>query len=182
MVTLEQVKLLETKVAKAIEYVNRVTEENNVLTEENNLFIEENNLLRGKLDTCQKQVEELEGVVKSFKVDQGRIEEGIVAALDRLNQFEDVIGQNLISVQALGASDKPLEIMDKPPETADKPLEASIQVSEDVSIGVSLSEPPQAVVLEDSVGETEIFEERGEGQSPLQDTPGEAASGELDIF
>jgi FtsZ-binding cell division protein ZapB len=182
MVTLEQVKLLEAKVAKAIEYVNRVTEENNVLTEENNLFIEENNLLRGKLDACQKQVEELEGVVKSFKVDQGRIEEGIVAALDRLNQFEDVIGQNLISVQALGVSDKPSEILDKPPETADKQPEATIQVSENVPVGVSFSEPPQAAVLEGSVGGMEIFEEQGEGKSPFQDTSGEAASEELDIF
>jgi type II secretory pathway component HofQ len=84
MVTLEQVKLLETKVAKAIDFVNRVTDENT--------------LLRGKLETYRKRIDELEGLVQRFKEDQGRIEEGILSALDRLNQFEDAIGRSLSSV------------------------------------------------------------------------------------
>jgi FtsZ-binding cell division protein ZapB len=78
MVTLEQVKLLESKVGKAIDYVTRVTEENN--------------LLKGKLESSRKRIDELEGLVNRFKDDQNRIEEGIVAALDRLNQFEDLVG------------------------------------------------------------------------------------------
>jgi hypothetical protein len=75
MVTIEQVKQLETRVAKAIDYVNTVTSENK--------------LLKTKLDSYQKRIDELEVLIKRFKEDQTRIEEGIIAALDRLNQFED---------------------------------------------------------------------------------------------
>jgi hypothetical protein len=77
MITLEQVRLLETKVTRTIDYVNKVTEENSHLKE--------------KLDSCQKRIDELELLVQSFKEDQDRIEDGILAALDRLNQFEDAV-------------------------------------------------------------------------------------------
>jgi chromosome segregation ATPase len=75
MVTIDQVKQLETRVAKAIDYVNTVTNENT--------------LLKTKLDSYQKRIDELEVLIKRFKEDQTLIEEGIIAALDRLNQFED---------------------------------------------------------------------------------------------
>jgi peptidoglycan hydrolase CwlO-like protein len=78
MISLEQVRLLETKVARVIDYVKRVAEENSRLKE--------------KLDSCQKRVDELEVLVQAFKDDQSRIEDGILAALDQLNQVEDAIG------------------------------------------------------------------------------------------
>ncbi len=82
MVTLEQVKLLETKVAKAIDYVKKLSEENA--------------LLRGKLDDYRNRIDELEVLIRSFKEDQGRIEAGIISALDRLNQFEDAMEREII--------------------------------------------------------------------------------------
>lgn len=81
MVTLEQVKLLETKVAKAIDYVKKLSEENA--------------LLRGKLDDYRNRIDELEVLIRSFKEDQGRIEAGIISALDRLNQFEDAMEREI---------------------------------------------------------------------------------------
>ena len=81
MLNLEQVRLLETKVAKTIEYVQRVSGENAAL--------------RKKLDSNQKRIDELEVLVTRFKEDQGRIEDGILAALDRLNQFEDAVEKSL---------------------------------------------------------------------------------------
>jgi chromosome segregation ATPase len=81
MITLEQVKLLESKAVRAIEYVERVSRENAQL--------------QGKLDSYQKRIDELEVVIRQFKEDQGRIEEGVLAALDRLNQFEDAIERSL---------------------------------------------------------------------------------------
>ena len=45
MVTLEHVKLLETKVTRTIEYVKKVTEENSSFKE--------------KLGSCQKRIDEL---------------------------------------------------------------------------------------------------------------------------
>jgi predicted nuclease with TOPRIM domain len=81
MVSLEQVKLLESKVTNTIEYIKKVTGENVKLKE--------------KLDSYQKRIEELEVLVQQFKENQGRIEDGILSALDRLNQFEDAVESKL---------------------------------------------------------------------------------------
>jgi chromosome segregation ATPase len=81
MISLEQVKLLETKVTKTIEHVKKVTEENT--------------FLKGKLDSCQQRIDELEVLIKQFKDEQNRIEEGILSALDRLNEFEDALESTL---------------------------------------------------------------------------------------
>jgi predicted nuclease with TOPRIM domain len=82
MVSLEQVQLLENKVVKTIEYVQKLNEENAAL-------LSERVGLQQKLEANQKRLDELELLVIRFKEDQGRIEDGIVAALDRLNQFEE---------------------------------------------------------------------------------------------
>ena len=78
MVSLEQVKLLESKVSRTIDYVKKVNEEKKQLKE--------------KLDSYQKRIDELEVLIQRFKEDQSRIEDGILSALDRLNQFEDALG------------------------------------------------------------------------------------------
>jgi FtsZ-binding cell division protein ZapB len=83
MVSLEQIKLLESKVTKTIDYVKIVTEENKRLKE--------------KLDSYQVRIDELEVLVLKFKEDQSLIEDGILSALDRLNQFEDAVGSLLLS-------------------------------------------------------------------------------------
>ncbi|MDR2767212.1 MAG: cell division protein ZapB [Treponema sp.] len=74
MVTLEQVKLLESKIVRAIGFVTQVTEENNRL---------------------KKRNEELEELAARLKDEKARVEEGIISALDRLNQFEDAIGRSI---------------------------------------------------------------------------------------
>jgi FtsZ-binding cell division protein ZapB len=112
MVTLEQVKLLETKVSHAIAFVEQLTrektqaaEENARLTEEktkvlgeNARLVDENSLLKEKLDTYQKRIDELEVLIQRFKEDQGRIEEGILSALDQLNQFEAAVEKSIAPV------------------------------------------------------------------------------------
>ena len=82
MVSLEQVKLLESKVTRAIEFVKKVTEENLSL--------------KGKLDSYQKRIDELEVLIQQFKEEQSRIEDGILSALDRLNQFEDALENTIV--------------------------------------------------------------------------------------
>ena len=81
MVSLEQVKLLESKVTRTIDYVKKVTDENT--------------RLKGKLDSYQKRIDELEVLIQQFKEDQSRIEDGILSALDRLNQFEGALETTL---------------------------------------------------------------------------------------
>jgi len=88
MISLEQVQLLETKVARAIECVQRVTEKNATL-------VSEKAALLNKLEANQKRLDELEVLIMRFKEDQGRIEDGIIAALDRLSQFEEAFEDGL---------------------------------------------------------------------------------------
>ncbi|MCL2069956.1 MAG: cell division protein ZapB [Treponema sp.] len=93
MLSLEQVKLLESKVSRTIDYVKKVNGENTALKE--------------RLDSCQKRIDELEALVKKFKDEQGRIEEGILSALDRLNQFEDALDLKSPNEGKLSSEDKP---------------------------------------------------------------------------
>ena len=95
MVTIEQVELLELKVSKAIDYVKRLTAENERLKETSARLASENDTLSGKLDGYQERIAELEVVLLGFKKDQERIDQVIVSALERLNLFEDVVGETV---------------------------------------------------------------------------------------
>ena len=88
MINLEQVKLLETKVAKAIDHIEGLARENAGLRKKETE-------LQAKLETYQKRIDELEVLVMRFKEDQGRIEDAILSALDRLNQFEEALEKSL---------------------------------------------------------------------------------------
>jgi hypothetical protein len=77
MVTLEQIRLLEAQVDKALTYIDTLKDENGAL--------------RGRLVSAQKRVEDLESTVEGYRRDQGRIEEGILNALNKLNRFEDTL-------------------------------------------------------------------------------------------
>ena len=86
MVTLEQIKLLESKLTRAINFVSQLSEENSRL---------------------KKRNDELEEVIVTLKEEKARVEEGIASALGKLNQFEDVIERSLSSVKTGSKSEKP---------------------------------------------------------------------------
>jgi len=88
MINLEQVKLLEAKVEKTLDYVEQLIKENVALHRQEAE-------LQGKLDSYQQRIDELESLLTGFKADQGQIEEGILSALDRLNQFEKAFEKTL---------------------------------------------------------------------------------------
>ena len=111
MVSLEQVRLLESKVTNVIAHVKNVTEENSKLKE--------------KLGSYQKRIEDLEVLVQQFRENQSRIEDGILSALDRLNQFEDALESKLSieskpSVELPSIESKPES---KPPVKSEPPRE-----------------------------------------------------------
>jgi len=81
LISIEQVRLLGTRVEQIIEHVDSVSEENAAL--------------KSKLDACQKRIDELEVLIQRFKEDQAKIEDGILSALDRLNKFEDEMDKGL---------------------------------------------------------------------------------------
>jgi len=152
MVSLEQIKLLESKVTKTIDYVKKVTDENK--------------RLKDKLDSYQVRIDELEVLVLRFKEDQNQIEEGILSALDRLNQFEDAVGslfspENKLSDENAGQGkskkEKPATVI--APEAADKPEpEVAAQERQD---SPSPPEPPKASTEKEDQsseeGELDIF-------------------------
>ena len=144
MVSLEQVKLLESKVSRTIDYVKKVTEENTRLKE--------------NLDSYQKRIDELEVLIQRFKDEQSRIEDGILSALDRLNQFEDALERSLSTVKTI-STEKTIPAEKKPapvkPETKPEPT-------------IFSKNKPETPVLE------ELEEEEPSG--PAQ------KDGELDIF
>lgn len=171
MISLEQVKLLETKVARAIEYVERVTGENSAL-------VQKEAELRAKLDSYQKRIDELEVAVMRFKEDQSRIEDGILAALDRLNQFEEAVEKSLNEKQAgeKKTANPAKQAPAKPtaPAKPDKEQAPPVQAKEPAKGGLAASaemyfEIPEAQTEQDIA-------------DPLTDEDSLSAEGELDIF
>jgi peptidoglycan hydrolase CwlO-like protein len=165
MVSLEQVKLLETKIAKAIDYVERVTGENA--------------LLQGKLESYQKRIDELEVLVRQFKEDQGRIEDGILSALDKLNQFEDAISKSLSAPEAKKA--EPAASKQAASKTSEKPLSAGKVPAEKPAAGKIV---PDNAGTEDPDSADDLFDDQADDLSLDIKDPlaGGAGNGELDIF
>ncbi|MCL1991845.1 MAG: hypothetical protein FWG66_02735 [Spirochaetes bacterium] len=87
MISPEQVKLLETKVANAILYVEQITAEKTALqTREAELL--------AKLDSYQKRIDDFENLVSRFQEDQSRVENWALAIADKVNQLDDAIEKN----------------------------------------------------------------------------------------
>jgi predicted nuclease with TOPRIM domain len=157
MVTLEQIKLLETKVARAIDIVTRITGENAYL--------------KGKLENYQKRIDELEVLIQRFKEDQGRIEDGILSALDRLNEFEAAMENSI--APAKPAAKEPV------PEKATVMPEPRIPAPDDEETGDAL----MFSISEDDASEEEdpVEDDLPEEDSRIPDNSG-GGTVELDIF
>jgi len=170
MLSLEQVRLLDEKVARTVEYVGRLSAENAAL--------------RKKLDTTQKRIDELEVFVSLFKEEQGRIEDGILSALDRLSQFENAIEKSLA-----GRTKPAPAIHDKPGNTSH---DGDIANLKETGGETDTSEKPlESVIPENSGGQMPEGESSPDIQDPLEyddEDSGEEAdgepsdNGELDIF
>jgi len=77
MISLEQVRSLESRVEKAVALIASLRSENASM--------------RSGLTAAESRVAELEGLIQDFQKDQARIEEGIVEALRKLDSFEDAV-------------------------------------------------------------------------------------------
>lgn len=109
MVNLDQIKLLETKVEKAVNLIKSLSEEKDSLKRE----VEEKN----------KRISELENLIIVFKDDQSKIEQGIVNALNHLSAFESSIYEKMqpeSSVQAGGNEQQPSEQVSQPSKLVSK--------------------------------------------------------------
>jgi hypothetical protein len=160
MVTLEQVRQLETKIGKAIDYVSRVNDENI--------------RLRGELDGSERRAADLEDTVRRFQEEQGRIEEGLLAAMKRLDQFEDIVSDSLSEVQAVVAAAVPAAAA-VPPRMIDP-----VKTASPAPQANPFDEEP---FVEGTVGRESSYEPSGEAASDEKEPPLQAEEpGELDIF
>jgi chromosome segregation ATPase len=166
MVTFEQVKLLETKITRAIDFVDRVTGENA--------------LLRGKLETYQKRIGELEVLIQRFKEDQSRIEEGILSALDRLNRFETEVEQTISPVSGEGEVRRE-SVAEKSPTAGETPAVGKEEGTEDADSpdNIYVAEQPEETLIFDAGTEEDADLGADEITAPVDDGVDPA---ELDIF
>lgn len=74
MIRVEQIRLLETKVQKAVSLLSSLQEENT--------------LLKTRLGEYEKRVDDLEYLLEEFKEEQQEIEQGIISALNKLETLE----------------------------------------------------------------------------------------------
>jgi DNA repair exonuclease SbcCD ATPase subunit len=102
MLNLEQAKQLEAKIAKAINYVERISREKSAMLQQEaelksrlDAYQKQEAEMKAKLESYQGRIDELEVLVARFKDDQGKIEESILSALDRLSQFEKDMEKSL---------------------------------------------------------------------------------------
>ena len=79
MISLEQIRLLEAKITKAVELIRSLKKENASL--------------RHTLDSAQARMQDLERMVGDLKTDQKEIEAGIVRALENLDHLEDEVSE-----------------------------------------------------------------------------------------
>jgi len=179
MINLEQVKLLETKVAKTIDFVDKISKENAAL-------IRREAELQEKLETYQKRIDELEVLIRGFKEEQGRIEDGILSALDRLSQFEEAIEKSLkdkpqgksvkdaIKSPGHNLPQKKQAKEETVPQPGGEHGEQGDTGAFNEKICFEIPDDETADDILDPLTET-LDEEAGEGNSP-------AEGGELDIF
>jgi FtsZ-binding cell division protein ZapB len=183
MVNLEQIKLLETKVAKAIEHLQRLTRENSLLREQ-----------EGGL---KKRIDELETEAKHYKENQSRIEAGIVSALERLDQFEDT----MVTLAGKKTDPRPDEVRPAGPRTSSEGLSEG-QAPDRAAKG-PVAAPAQGPAVasgaavgpaaSSTVGSTQAHGKKGsmlrsageispEEESAAEPPPDERNSDQLDIF
>lgn len=77
MISLDQIQMLERKVESAVTKIAALHELNSILRDKNTELEQANTLLKERIST--------------FETDQGRIEQGILNALDRLNSMESAV-------------------------------------------------------------------------------------------
>ncbi|MCL1815839.1 MAG: cell division protein ZapB [Treponema sp.] len=136
MVTLEQIKLLESKITRAVNFVSHLTEENGLLKRRNEELEKAAAALReetARAEGLNRRNEELERTVAALREETTKVEEGIVSALGKLNQFEDAIERSLSAVKTPMPAEpyaKPAEPI-QPAPSADSPLPSAYMVDEE---------------------------------------------------
>ena len=139
MISLEQVKQLESRVHSAVARIRSLTAENTTLKE--------------SLSSYERRIDELEKLVSAFKSEQQEIEAGIIAALSQLDGLEDAVAETNAD---LPQEQQPEELPEQDETPADPPDAPPVDEPAPVD-----DPTPQNTTAEDEA-DTEMDEEEPE--------------------
>jgi len=163
MVTLEQIKLLESKITRAVNFVVQVTEENSRLKKRNT---------------------ELEGIIEKLREEKNKVEEGIVSALGKLNQFEDAIERSLSSAKS---NSKPVKEeapvqQAAPAQQADPAKQQAASAQQAAPTQQAAPVQQAAAPVKPAIPSAYTVNEETEEDSEAMDEIEDSGEAELDIF
>jgi hypothetical protein len=165
MVTVDQIKLLESKVRSAVDKIVRLKEENNSL--------------RGALNKYESRIQELEKYISDFKDSQTEIEKGIVNALNQLDSLED---QTMDSVEGeqFGTESAPAQT-----SGGEEPIRIVPQGNAPEEPGMTTDESDagdEHQVSEETENETQAAPEEEKEEEEEEEKENDQDNSELDIF
>lgn len=143
MISLEQVKQLETRVHSAVARIRSLTAENTTLKE--------------NLSSYERRIDELEKLVSAFKSEQQEIEAGIIAALSQLDGLEDTVAETDADLPQEQPQEQPPEELPEQDETPADPPDAP-PAGEAAPVDDPM--PPNTTAKDE--GDTEMDEEEPE--------------------
>lgn len=163
MLSVDQIKLLESKVLKAVDSIKELSAENKSLKTE--------------LEVRDKRISELENLILAFRDDQSRIEQGILNALNQLSIFEETVNEKISAVKSeTKKSDLAVEAASpsfiSQKETAPKINDDAVTSETDTAESSSLQSEPEPPL---SSGDTQKASSTAENSAPVDEN-------QLDIF
>jgi len=129
MISLEQIRLLEAKITKAVDLITSLREENRAL--------------KAAVESAQGRMQDLETLVEDFKADQSDIEDCIKRAIQNLDQLEGDLGDSIDQngTDTAPQFDTPAPAADSADNPADAPTEdgeaPSAAVQDDLNGGTN---------------------------------------------
>lgn len=163
MITLDQIRSLDSKVKNAIDEILDLRKEN---TE-----------LKLKLSSYEDRIDELDGMIGQFKAEQGQIEEGIIRTLKVLDTFESNGEQSPDSSEedAADNSDAPSsEMISGSTDSDSSETEETGEPESQASLFSGDDEEPEAgaesVADDGNESDEESSELDSENEKPIDDT------------
>jgi hypothetical protein len=172
MISLEQVRILEARVEKAVAFIASLRAENASLKD---------GLLEAELRTeaAEARTAELEGLIKEFQKDQERIEEGIVQALRKLDAFEDAVHAAVRTPAGSGTPPVPTTMAVPATAPAEAPMTPLVSQTTPDEQSMQASERVQTQSYAESLDQDKERVEAGESAA---EEPESDQSDGLDIF
>lgn len=190
MISLDQVLLLQKKVETAVEKIGSL---NGIISQ----LKAENDALRSKCAELTNSLSEKSELISTFEAEQGKIEEGILSALNRLDTVENTLLSNIPAVSQNAPAAEETQVSEAAVTSAETNTPAEETISEpviqDTPAEEQQSENTELNFTEDVNAPAEATVEEKEEDIPVPQTempevqketpPAETTiSGQFDIF